>query len=108
MCGKTYSIWKYLCQYQLNEISLDNIIDLERAAKELGEVVPIAGNVDPVEIILNGNREEIFEGVRTCIEQGRKSKQGHHLTSGCDIPDATQIEKIDWFMEAARKYGKNG
>ena len=29
MCGSTYSIWKYLRQYELNELSLDNIIDLE-------------------------------------------------------------------------------
>ena len=37
MCGSTYSIWKYLRQYELNELSLDNIIDLERAVEELGE-----------------------------------------------------------------------
>lgn len=30
MCGNTYSIWKYLVQYELNELSLDNIIDLQR------------------------------------------------------------------------------
>lgn len=35
MCGETYSIWKYLSQYHVNEISLDNIVDLERAANEL-------------------------------------------------------------------------
>ena len=49
MCGATYSIWKYIEQYQLNEISLDNIVDLDRAARELGGKVPIAGNVDPVQ-----------------------------------------------------------
>ena len=106
MCGETYSIWKYLSQYELNEISLDNIVDLERAAAELGEHVPIAGNVDPVAIILNGTKEDIFAGVKSCIEKGRKSKKGYHLTSGCDIPDGTAIEKVDWFMEAARLYGK--
>lgn len=106
MCGETYGIWKYLSQYQLNEVSLDNIVDLERAAKELGEYVPIAGNVDPVEIILNGTKEDIVEGVRSCIEKGRIAKKGYHLTSGCDIPDGTAIEKLDWFMEAAREYGK--
>ena len=37
MCGATYSIWKYIEQYQLNEISLDNIVDLDRAARELGK-----------------------------------------------------------------------
>ncbi|MCI6535851.1 MAG: MtaA/CmuA family methyltransferase, partial [Lachnospiraceae bacterium] len=59
MCGSTYSIWKYLRQYELNELSLDNIIDLEKAVEELGEYIPIAGNVDPVEIVMNGSKKEI-------------------------------------------------
>lgn len=70
MCGKTYSIWKYLCKYDLNELSLDNIIDLERAVKELGDYVPVAGNVDPVEIIMNGTKEEIEASVFQCITVG--------------------------------------
>lgn len=37
---------------------------------------------------------------------GRKAEKGFHLTTGCDIPDGTSIEKMDWFMEAARLYGK--
>lgn len=106
MCGATYSIWKYLGHYPLNEISLDNVVDLKKAAGELGEYVPIAGNVDPVQIIMNGTKESIFENVKTCIDLGKNAKQGYHLTTGCDIPDGTKLEKIDWFMEAARVYGK--
>lgn len=106
MCGETYSIWKYLNQYQLNEISLDNIVDLERAANDLGQYVPIAGNVDPVQIIMNGTKEEIFADVEKCITFGKNAEKGFHLTTGCDIPDGTGIEKVDWFMEAARLYGK--
>lgn len=104
MCGSTYSIWKYIGQYELNEISLDNIVDLERASAELGEHVPIAGNVDPVEIVMNGTREEIFRAVEHCIQIGKKAKKGYHLATGCDIPERTDPEKIDWFMEAARQY----
>ena len=77
MCGDTRSIWKYLGQYQLNELSLDNIIDIKQAADEIGSEVPIAGNVDPVSIV-----------------------------TGCDIPETTDPQKIDWFMDAARAYGE--
>lgn len=106
MCGATYSIWKYIEQYQLNEISLDNIVDLDRAARELGKKVPIAGNVDPVQSMLNGTKEEIFADVQKCIELGSSAEKGFHLKTGCDIPDGTSPEKVDWFMEAARLYGK--
>lgn len=106
MCGETYSVWKYFKQYKLNEISLDNVVDLKKAAVELGEYIPIAGNVDPVEIVMKGSRKEIFDAVRDCIEKGKLAKMGYHLTTGCDVPNGTVIEKIDWFMEAARKLGE--
>lgn len=103
MCGKTDPIWKYLAQYPLNEVSLDNIVDLEKAAAELGEYVPIAGNVDPVASVLNGTKEELFADVKNCIEKGSKAKRGFHLVTGCDIPETATAEKIEWFMEAVRK-----
>lgn len=106
MCGKTYNIWKYLCQYELNELSLDNIIDLERAVLELGKQIPIAGNVDPVEIVMNGGRKEIHSAVKSCIEIGEKSEKGYVLATGCDVPDTTDPLKIDWLMEAVREYGR--
>lgn len=104
MCGSTYNIWKYLSQYQLNELSLDNIVDLERAVQELGELIPIAGNVDPVNIVMNGSRDEIFRAVEDCAKIGKKAKMGYHLATGCDIPERTKPEQVDWFMEAARTY----
>nr|WP_296265862.1 uroporphyrinogen decarboxylase family protein [uncultured Merdimonas sp.] len=104
MCGKTNSIWKYLAGYPLNEVSLDNIIDLKQAAEELGQYVPIAGNVDPVEIIMNGSREEVIEEVKKCIDHGKKARKGYTLATGCDIPETTRPEKVDWFMEGVRAY----
>ena len=106
MCGKTDRIWKYLSQYQLNEVSLDNIVDLALAAEELGSQVPIAGNVDPVGIILNGSPDEIRQSVLACIQQGSKAAKGYTLATGCDIPEMTAPEKIDSFMEAAREISK--
>lgn len=104
MCGKTYKIWEYLRQYPLNELSLDNVVDLTRAVKELGDILPLAGNVDPVAVILHGTKEEITAAVHTCIRIGLGSKKGFTLATGCDIPDATRPEQIDHFMTATRDY----
>ena len=106
MCGKTNSIWKYLAQYELNEVSLDNIINLRQAAEELGKYVPVAGNVDPVEIVMNGSREEIIEAVRSCIDAGKRAEKGFTLATGCDIPETTGPEQVDCFMEGVRSYRK--
>lgn len=107
MCGETYRIWKYFRQLTVNEISLDNVIDLERAVNELSDAVPIAGNVPPVDVVMDGTRDEIFAAVRKCIKLGRHAKMGYRLSTGCEVPMHTPPEKVDWFMEAANKYGKN-
>ena len=57
-----------------------------------------------VQSMLNGTKEEIFADVQKCIELGNSAEKGFHLTTGCDIPDGTSPEKVDWFMEAARLY----
>ena len=106
MCGKTDSIWRYLSQYALNEVSLDNIVDLASAAESLGKHVPIAGNVDPVGILLNGTEEEIRQAVQKCVCQGSGAAKGFTLATGCDIPESTAPEQIDVFMDAARQISK--
>ncbi len=103
MCGSTYSIWKYLSQYPLAEISLDNCIDLDRAAAELGPYVRIAGNIDPVGIMLNGTREEICEAARKCIDAGSRAEKGFNLATGCDIPETVEPVHIEWLMEEVRR-----
>lgn len=83
MCGKTYKIWGYLRQYKLNELSLDHVIHMERAVKELGGHIPIAGNVDPVDIILYGTEQQITDAVHDCIRTGIRSEKGFTITTGC-------------------------
>lgn len=106
MCGKTYRIWEYFRQFQIDSISLDNLIDLSRARDELSDVLRIAGNVPPVDVIMCGDKEDIFESVKQCFAIGRQMKKGYVLCSGCEIPYGTDPQKVDWFMEAARIYGR--
>lgn len=107
MCGKTYRIWDYFKKLCVNEVSLDNIIDLKKAAAELGEFIPIAGNVPPVDVVMSGTKADIFQAVGTCAEALKHAKQGGVLSTGCEIPFGTEVQKIDWFMEAGRQYGCN-
>ena len=84
-CAERHTVSGNTSHYKLNELSVDNIIDLERAVNELGEFIPIAGNVDPVEVILNGGKEEITEAVTSCIHVGKKASKGYTLATGCDV-----------------------
>lgn len=106
MCGNTVSIWKYIKQLDICSLSIDNVVDLSLAGSELGEHFSIVGNVPPVDVIMLGTKEDIFASVKDCVEKGRDIKMGYTIAPGCNIPLGTRIENVDWFMEAARLYGK--
>ena len=76
--------------------------ELHISSWEIGNQIPIAGNVDPVQVVMNGTKEEIDRAVAACIQTGEKAKRGYHLATGCDIPEKTDPAQIDWFMEAVR------
>lgn len=87
-------------------LSIDNVVDMEYAKKEVGNQLPLLGNVDPVGVLLHGTKEEVFEAVRETICKGYDNPKGFILASGCDITQNVPVENIDAFMEASRKYGK--
>ena len=105
MCGKTRRLWPLFRQLQVASISLDNKADLEEAKAELGSTVCLAGNVAPVEVMLQGSESEIDSAVQTCIRKGADSPMGYILGFGCQIPPSTPVQNVDAFMAAARRYG---
>ena len=106
MCGNTYSIWKYLAEFDISSLSIDNMVDIGRAKDEVGNKVCIMGNIDPTGIFMMGNKESIFSAVKECIKKAGDSPKGLILSSGCQIPVNAPMENVDYFMEAARTVGK--
>lgn len=105
MCGKTEKLWKWMNKLNIASFSLDEKVDLCQAKNELGIKTCLAGNVSPVEVILQGNKESITRSVKECIKKGHDSPQGYILGFGCQAPPLTPGKNIEYFMEAARKFG---
>lgn len=105
MCGRTEGIWDCFKRYPLGLVSLDNAINLRRAAEELGTCFPIAGNVDPVGVIAFGTDEALRASVESCVAAGARSPSGFFLAPGCDVPLGVEARKIDLFMDACRRAG---
>ena len=72
----------------------------------MSDVLTVAGNVPPVDVVMNGTKEEIFESVKQCMDIGKQMGKGYVLATGCEVPYGTEPEKVEWFMEAGRLYGK--
>lgn len=106
ICGDTTKTTKDMVETGCHMLSVDNRVDLALTKEVAGIQVPILGNVDPVGVLLHGNKEEIFAAVKQCILKAWDSPNGYILASGCDITQNVPVENIDTFMEAARLYGK--
>lgn len=106
ICGKSREIWEDVVNTGVSNFSIDNAEDIEEAKMVMGDRVAITGNVPPVDVVYAGNKEDIFKSVKKCIKKGYDSKKGYILSTGCQIPMHTPIEKVEMFMEAGRTYGK--
>ena len=106
ICGTTKKHWSEIKKLNLSALSLDNIDDIKEACEVLGDKFCIIGNVDPVNVILNGTRESIHVAVKECIDKAYDNPRGFVLATGCDIPINASPKNVKYFMDAAKKYSK--
>ena len=106
ICGDTTSLVDSMVDTGIDGLSIDNIVDLHGVREKVGERVCIVGNVDPVDVMLNGTPDDIDAAVLRCLDQAQDSPCGYVLAQGCEIPVSTPRENVFRFMEAARRYGK--
>jgi len=106
ICGNTTGIVADMVESGCDMLSIDNKVSLTMTKELVGHKVPILGNVDPVEVLILGDEEDVDAAVRKCIGEAYDSQCGYILASGCDLNGDVPLENLDAFMAAARKYGK--
>ncbi|MBQ1871537.1 MAG: uroporphyrinogen decarboxylase family protein [Lachnospiraceae bacterium] len=106
ICGTSRGLWEYIKESGVGLFGLDNVESIEEAKEVLGPVMAIQGNVPPVDVMKLGTPEEVLESGRICIEQGRDSRCGFVLTSGCQMPIGTPEANMHALVDAARIYGR--
>ena len=106
ICGNSRPIWLEMVEVGADTLSLDNVIDMEEAKKEVGHQVCLSGNVKPIDTLMRGNRQDIYAESQECLRKAHDNPKGFILSSGCSIALDTPPENILAFMDAARIYGK--
>ena len=106
ICGQTEKILKELAEIKVSSLSLDNVVDMEKAKEEVGNEVCLVGNVKPVETIADGTKEDIFNEVEYLLSKLHDSPKGYIIAPGCQLPMTIDVEKIDMFVEAVHKFNK--
>lgn len=74
--------------------------DLETVKREYGDRLFLKGNIDPVNIILNGSPREVYDKASECIESAAAGG-GYILSSACSVAPAAPPENIIQMHQAS-------
>ncbi len=100
ICGNTTALLPYLARTGADIVDLDWMVDLAEARRVLGPSITICGNVDPVSIMLQGNREDVFKKSLECYH---KTGMPFILSAGCEIPPGTPVSNLKTLCDSVRE-----
>lgn len=106
ICGDTTKILKNMVDCGYSSLSLDNQVDLKIAKAAVGGLVPISGNVPPVEVMALGTPEQVEQAVKECFRKAGDSPSGFTINTGCDCSPYTPMENALAYINAARRCAK--
>lgn len=93
ICGKNSALLEEMAKTGVNGINIDALVDIGFAEEKVGNKVCIMGNVNPIQVMLNGSPEDIKKASEECIEKA--GGRGFILSSGCEIPKDTPPENVE-------------
>lgn len=97
ICGNTTHLLPGIADLGVDVLDVDYKVDLATVRAAVGPKVALAGNMDPVSMILNGTPETIREAVRKAVGEA-----GHPylVNAGCEIPSGTPAANLRALCEA--------
>ena len=84
-------------------ISLDHKTDIAKAKEILHGKMCFAGNIDPVQTLLQGTVQDVEDACKRVIETAG-TDGGFVLMPGCDIPPNVPYKNIQKIVQVAREY----
>ena len=79
-------------------------VELEDAVRRIGHRAFIKGNIDPVNLLMNGTPKEVYEDAARRLEIGMRAK-GFILSTACSIAPGTPPENLEVLYQVVEKYG---
>lgn len=97
VCGNTNNAMPLLAQAGATALHVDQTNDLARSRELLGPDVLLLGNLDPVEVLANGDAEKIRVAVEKTANAGVDA-----ILPGCDLYFQTPAENLRVLLETAQ------
>jgi uroporphyrinogen decarboxylase len=103
ICGNTTDRLEMFPLTGADCISVDHKTDIAKAKELLYGTMCFGGNVNPVDVMLNGSVDLVEKTCRQIIETAG-TDGGFALMPGCDIPPTVPYENIQKFIQVAREW----
>jgi uroporphyrinogen decarboxylase len=94
ICGNITHLLPSLSKTGIDILDIDWMVDMAEAHRIMGTEVIICGNLDPVSVILEGDRPLIKE--KYTETAGKIPRENWIMMGGCEIPPATPVENMNY------------
>ena len=101
ICGDTTHLVGKMAKSGAKALSLDSMVDFKAIIDKMPSDMELIGNLDPVDIFLNGDSESVATATK-CLKHEMRHYPNFVLSSGCDLPLETPLENVHAFMDSAR------
>jgi MtaA/CmuA family methyltransferase len=105
ICGNTSRILKGIGRLGCDFADIDYMVSMAQAREETDPDQVLAGNINPVEVLRNGNPDSITEAIAECH---RQVGPRYIVSAGCEVPRDTPDENVLALRDYARSQGTLG
>lgn len=103
ICGNTEHLVESMCRTGAQGLSLDAAVDFPKIAPRVDPDVVLIGNLNPVSVVLQGDRRLVREKTIELLESMRKVPN-FIVSTGCDLPAETPIENITEMVRTVKSW----
>lgn len=104
ICGNSLPIIEQMALAGSDIIDLDQNVSIIDAKTAADNRATFRGNLDPVNVMLKGSPDQVFEAARICIEKGKPGGR-FILSPGCTVDYHTPPDNIRMLQKAVEAFG---
>lgn len=102
VCGDTRKYLPIMVESGAQILSLDQVMKMKEVMQQIPSTIVAAGNLDPVEVMLQGSYQEVYQSASQLLREMR-DYPNFMISFGCDCPIDTPIENIQAVVDAVNK-----
>lgn len=101
ICGKTRRFYEEMGKLGCEIVDLDWMNPLDEARKAMGGQQILLGNIDPVNVLRDGNPDSVYQAIAECHQH---AGQRYIVGAGCEVTRDTSPDNVNAMLRYARSH----